>query len=292
MTTGLDELDHLTLPVLRGLCDDAAIFPPGSLPLDRAVPAHLAHRAAAYSDLVGPLVVGMKGLPALAATTAGLPDASLDVAVTLPSPAHTTDALALVAAVPAARLVALEVAVPDCLHTAAVVPMLAEALTEHPDLTIHVEVPRGERRDELFAELAGSPYLAKLRTGGVRADLYPSEGELAGAIAAAVLHGVPFKATAGLHHAVRNTDPTTGFEQHGFLNLVAATDAALRGSGVDRIAAVLALRDGAELATLVRAAGPRTREVFRSFGTCSITEPVAELAGLGLLGDELLGEAP
>jgi hypothetical protein len=279
-----------TTPVptlLARLCDDAAVFPPGSLSLAEAVPAHLGHRTAAYGDVVGPLVVALKDLPELATVTSDLPPASLDLAVTLPSPAHPGEALRTAAAIPAARLVALEVAVPDCLHTAAVVPMLAEALTGHPDLTVYVEVPRDERRDELFAELAEAPYLAKLRTGGVRADLYPGEGELAAAIVSAVLHGVPFKATAGLHHAVRNTDPATGFEQHGFLNVVAATAAAIAGAGVDDVAAVLAERDRDRLAELVQAAGPRTREVFRSFGTCSIAEPVAELTALGLLDDDL-----
>ena len=34
---------------------------------------------------------------------------------------------------------------------------------------------------------------------------------------------VPFKCTAGLHHAVRYTDPTTGFRHHGVLNILVAT---------------------------------------------------------------------
>lgn len=281
-----------TLPVLAGLCDDAAIFPPGSLPLADAVEAHLVHHTSLHADLVGPLVVALADLPELAERTSALPSGSVEVSVVLPSPAHTAAALRVVEGIGAVRLAAIEVAVPECLHTEAVVPMLEEALAGRAPVTVHVEVPRDHRRDELFAELAGSPYLAKLRTGGVRADLHPSEGELAGAIVAAVLHGVAFKTTAGLHHAVRNTDPATGFEQHGFLNVLAATDLATKGAGVDEVAALLAVRDGEQLAGAVRASGPRVREVFRSFGTCSISEPVTELVALGLLDRALVAELP
>jgi hypothetical protein len=105
-------------------------------------------------------------------------------------------------------------------------------------------------------------------------------------VLACVTAGVAFKATAGLHHAVRNTDPTTGFEQHGFLNLLAAVDAAQRGADHGEVAALLAQRDAAAVAARVAAldgcAGP-VRDAFHSFGTCSIDDPRTELTALGLL---------
>ena len=135
---------------------------------------------------------------------------------------------------PQVRVVALEVAVPTGVDPAQVVPTLDAAVAGHPGLEVYVELPRDERRPALLAALVGSRHHAKLRTGGVRADLYPDEDELAAAVVACVAAGVAFKATAGLHHAVRNTDPTTGFEQHGFLNVLVAVDAAQRGASTAR----------------------------------------------------------
>ncbi len=259
------------------LLDDAAIFPPGNLPLADAVRAHLAHGVAPYADLVGPLVVGLADLPALAETTADLPAGSIALTVTVPAPALAADALERVRGIRAVRLAALEVAVPEGVAASDVAPALDAALASARDVTVYVELPRDPRRDDLVAELARSPYRAKLRTGGVRADLYPDEAELAEAVVALVRAGVPFKATAGLHHALRNTDPETGFEQHGFLNLLAATAAAEGGAGPDDVAAVLAERDARRLPE-----GPATT-LLGSIGTCSITDPVDELTDLGLL---------
>jgi hypothetical protein len=120
----------------------------------------------------------------------------------------------------------------------------------------------------------------------VRAEQYPGEDELAASIHAAVAAWVPFKATAGLHHAVRNTDPSTRFEQHGFLNLLLATAIAVDGGSLDAIRTALAHRDASALATRVRELGDgptAARMRFTSFGTCSIVEPVQELTDLGLL---------
>jgi hypothetical protein len=269
-------------PVLVGLFDDAAVFPPGSLPIEEAVPAHVEHTHGAHAGLVGAFVLAAKDIGRLAELTADLPEGSFDLSLTVPLPG-VSDALAAAHRIPAVRLVGLEVAVPDGVAADTVVPALAEEIDDDTGLTVYVEVPRDARRDTLLAELAGTPYLAKFRTGGVRADLYPDEHELAAAILAATRAGVAFKATAGLHHALRNTDPETGFEQHGFLNLLVATGAALDGAEEAELVRLLADRDGDRVAERVRALSPQVRDVFRSFGTCSVAEPAAESAGLGLL---------
>ena len=265
--------------LLDGLLDDAAVFPPGNAPLPAAVPAHREHRFAWYADLVGPLVLPASALSALGPLASG--DDVLQVAVTLPQGPDGISAVLDAAADLPVELVALEVAVPD----GVAVPELLETLDSQlagSALEVFVEVPRDARRDVLLAALGGR-YRAKFRTGGVRAELYPDEVELAGAVRAAVAAGVSFKATAGLHHAVRNTDPDTGFEQHGFLNLLAAAAAALDDADEAELVSLLSDRDAARVADRVRALSPEVRSAFRSFGTCSVTEPVEELAGLGLL---------
>lgn len=263
------------------LLDDAAVFPPGNLPLAEAVAAHARHRAAPYGGMVGVFVVAAADLDALAGTTRDLAEGALAVSLTAPAPDAVAAALARAATVPAIRVAAVEVAVPAAVAPGTVVPTLREVVGER-DLTVFVELPRDDRRDRLVEKLAGSPYLAKLRTGGVRAELHPSEAELAAAVAALVGAGVAFKATAGLHHAVRNTDPATGFEQHGFLNLMLATAAAREGASCPEVLGLLAERDENRVAEAAGALGASVREAFRSFGTCSITEPVEELAALGL----------
>ncbi|PRX05193.1 UNVERIFIED_ORG: hypothetical protein CLV66_10581 [Actinomadura viridilutea] len=260
--------------VLRGLCDDAAVFPPGSLPLRDAVPAHHRHRRAKYAELVGPFVIAAPMLDELDR----LPEEAPELIVTAPEgPKQAAEAVA------SRAVKAVEVAVPAGMS---VDDFFAEC-ERLTGTTVFVEVPRDERRPDVIAGLAERGGKAKFRTGGVRAEMYPDEDELAAAVKAVVDAGVPFKATAGLHHAVRNTDPDTGFEQHGFLNLLLAVDDALDGRPADALARTSAERDGAALADRVRkldeARAADIRGRFVSFGTCSITDPLTDLVALGLL---------
>jgi hypothetical protein len=263
------------------LLDDAAVFPPGSLSVDEAVGTHASYLASPYGDMVGPLVVADAHLDDVATTTTDMDPGSLDLAVTTPI-GTLGDTLARTTAIPAVSLVGLEVSLDPSTDPVDVVRALGDVAVPR-SVTVCVEVPRDKRRLAVIGALAGTRYLAKLRVGGMRADLYPEENELAEAIVVLVGVGLAFKATAGLHHAVRNTDPQTGFEQHGFLNLMLATATAMDEQPLDSVVRALAQRDSTQIARAIRGTDPCVREHLRSFGTCSVTDPVEELSALGLL---------
>ena len=204
-------------PLFTGFFDDAAVFPPGSLPLVEAVPAHLAHLERAHGELVGPFVVAASALPTLGALVQHLPPRSFEVSVTVPGPGAVRTSLETAALVPALDVRAVEVGVPTgVVATESVVPTLDLALrgdlgrtADGRRVTAFVELPRDERRGALIGELAGTAYLAKLRTGGVRADLYPDADGAGLAIVALVRagravqgHGGP--APRGAEHRCRN----------------------------------------------------------------------------------------
>jgi hypothetical protein len=265
-----------------GLFDDAALFPPGDAPMADAVPAHreLCWR---FGGLVGPFVVPAARLDGLAAE---LEDSDRILVSLIAAAGALPAALARVVADPRLTLVAVEV--PGALDG----PAAAEAVRVIMDVLPQgtpaaVELPRTAARDDVLDVLAGTGYRAKLRTGGVRPDLFPDPVELAGTLAACVSRGVAFKCTAGLHNALRHTDPVTGFPHHGFLNVLLAVDA-LAG-GASPLVAADWLREerpgivGAALRTWSAARVTRARAVFTSFGTCSIVEPVDDLVALGLL---------
>ncbi|WP_235998999.1 hypothetical protein [Qaidamihabitans albus] len=262
-----------------GLLDDAALFPPGEAPLAEAVPAHHGHHTASYAALVGPFVFPAPRLDELPAV---LDDRPIELSVTIPAgPAELAGTLRTVSGIDGVRLVAVEVALPPGQSAARLVAALAEQLPA--GVTGYVEVPRDERRESTLDELAGTGQRAKFRTGGVSAQAHPDERELAGAIVAAVTREIPFKCTAGLHHAVRHTDNATGFEQHGFGNVLLATDAARRGAGTAEVATLLAERSGPAVADGLRELTDGARSSFVSFGTCSVLDPVRDLSALGLL---------
>jgi hypothetical protein len=266
--------------LLRGLVDDAAVFPPGNAPLSEALPAHARHRTAWYADLVGPLLLP---LSSLAEVTRPEPPAIGVIGDT--GVAGATDALAS----PGARWRQFEVAVakrgedPEPgLQT------LLEAMRHAPDLDVYAEVPL---TGGLLAALdllathrvAGTRIAPKFRTGGLAAELFPTPIELAALICACRDRQLPFKLTAGLHHAVRHTDNETGFIHHGFLNVLAGCLAAADGAEVADVADLLGTTAAVRLVEAVRRSLAKTRPLWVGFGSCSIPEPLADLTALGLL---------
>lgn len=286
--TRVETSDPSPVPALFArLIDDAAMFPPAQTPLLDAYAAHREHRAAWYAELVGPLVCADRNLPELA----GAADAPLEVSVLVTGGAGAIEpAITWATRADELRPVALEIALrdgPDVGRNARRVAMAADDAVPE-DVAVYVELPRGTEAVTALDVLAETEHHAKLRTGGADPDAFPSERELADFITACLDRQVAFKLTAGLHHPIRNTDAATGFEQHGFANVLLATRAALDGASVDDLVTLLAQRDPDAVVAGIRglndARAQSVRRWFRSFGSCSIAEPRDELGALGLLG--------
>jgi hypothetical protein len=277
------------------LVDDAAIFPPGNVPLHEAVAAFVGRGTEWYAELVGPFVISDVRLPDLLEVVDDHdPSEPLPTTVVISGGAGSV--------LPAAKwatgsgllaLRGLEIALRDPDDLAGNARRVGVAVDEArgdgvlgEDVPVYVELPHV---GSTASWLAGADVVAehefrlKFRTGGVEADLFPNAHALARWIDAALDRETSFKCTAGLHNAVRHTGDT-GFEHHGFLNVLLATGHAFDGGSTEDVTALLEERDGKALAAmsdedeLVRA-----RRWFLSFGSCSVLEPLEDLVDLGLL---------
>lgn len=164
--------------------------------------------------------------------------------------------------------------------------------------TPYFEIPIKGDVSPLVKALAGVGSRAKIRTGGVTPQAFPPAEEIIDFVTVCRREGVPFKATAGLHHPIRGSyrltyepDSPTG-KMYGFLNMFLA--AALVYAGESEKTALAALEEedpsafsfpddatvwrgkriGAEQIQASRA------EFAISFGSCSFREPVDELESL------------
>lgn len=168
-------------------------------------------------------------------------------------------------------------------------------------VTAYLEVPIHEDPAPLLAAIARAGGRAKVRTGGVTADMIPAPETLARFLAACARAGVPFKATAGLHHPVRSRRPLTYAPDspvavmHGFLNVFLAAAFAAEGMDEKTLAALLAEEsprafrfDGEAVRWRDHALPePRLRLARRdfaiAFGSCSFEEPREDLREADLL---------
>jgi hypothetical protein len=261
-------------PVFVGLLDDAAVFPPGNMPLADAVTVHREHRTAWHAAMVGPLLVPPEDI-------AGVP-----VELTIGVVGPLDDVARAIASGRAIR----QIEVPVAKRGEDPQPGLRDllALVETSKIQGYAEIPLtwglAAALDALAeARAAGFPVAPKFRTGGLAAELFPTPAELAGVICACRDRGLPFKLTAGLHHAVRHSDPETGFIHHGFLNVLVASAAAADGAPPAQVAKTLTSGDATPLVTAVRARMEQDRPLWVGFGSCNIAEPIADLRALGLL---------
>ena len=283
--------------LLAGIVDYAGLFPPAELDMAAAVRNYTAYRASDDAWMLGRFVVPVARLDELAAELRAIgepsaPDWRLTALVGQDVEGDVARARAFNAAhaVPA-MIDGLEARVSS-------VERLEHVAGAAGDFELYAEVPIGADPGPLVAALAAHGVKAKVRTGGVTADAFPTAPDVIRFIRACEAACVPFKATAGLHHPLTAEFPLTydpasaTHRMFGFLNVFLAaafvaggmpdadacrlmdeSDAAAFGVAGEEIR----WRDWALTTDQLRAARER---VAASFGSCSFREPVDGLQAL------------
>lgn len=278
---------------LRNVIDYAGLFPPTGLEMDAAVKAYAEYHRGGDADLLGRFVVPVTRLGELVSSLDRNPEASgihwRLSCVTADAPAA-ADEIARFNDLQKDRAVCDTIEVP-----VASLEEIDRTIESMPSgIDIFLEISAHTDPHALIHEIASTRASAKIRTGGVVASAVPSSLQVLRFIEACVDEGVPFKATAGLHHLIRGEYPLT-YEKNaeratmfGYLNVFLA--AALCAAGSSEIAVIGALDETDPRAfrfdekgfwwkdhfvhddqlTVVR------QNVAVSFGSCSFIEPVSE----------------
>ena len=287
--------------LVTGLVDYAGLFPPAGLDMVTAVDHYARYRSDSSERMLGRFVVPVNRLDEFRAAAEGhlptRPDGAPWRLAALLGGDVVTDLAGIARANVAYSRPTTGRLVVDVLEvkatTVAAVDVVARAIP--PGFEVYVEVPLSPDPTPLLDALAARRLHAKVRTGGVTADAIPSAGDIATFLVAVARAGVAFKATAGLHHAIRGrysltyaADSPTAV-MHGFVNVFIAAALAHVGAPVADLIAALEetepsafrfaeadVRWRAHSLTVKQLQDTRSR-FARSFGSCSFHEPAAEI---------------
>jgi hypothetical protein len=311
--------DSAKRALLEQLIDDASLFPPAKLAMVPALRAHARHRESAYAWLGGRFVLPASRVDEFARARAGATGA-IELSIILDAGAlgakgdtvrADLERVARIRDLPGVAVGSLEARLPrltlDAAATARIVADVVERWPSDPVAFWYESTydaawatPPAEWLEVLAAARAAAPAHvtlgAKVRCGGPRPGSTPSVEDLAAFVSAAQEHGVPWKATAGLHHPVRGEHGVEGgVVQHGFLNLFVAA-VALHAGALEpaRVTEVLAEHDPRAFVVdplhvswrdvrVDAEAVAAAREHVVSYGSCSFDEPVNDLRALGII---------
>ncbi|MEO1082841.1 MAG: hypothetical protein AAFY88_01225 [Acidobacteriota bacterium] len=296
--------------LLTGIIDYAGLFPPSKLPMGPAVDEFMRQRRAREAFILGRFVVPAARLDELegaftAASAAAPPEKQPSEATPGPwrlsvlAGGDMQAARAQIDAFNARNVGQLEA---DAIETKpASVDDIVRTSSAFKGLDVFYELPYDRDPSALMAAVAEQGGYAKIRTGGITADAFPQVAQVVDFLLAAHRAGIAFKATAGLHHALRGEyrltyeDGCPEGTMHGFLNLFLAAAFVRQGLDVVKLKELLAERTAGVLdfsAAGVSWRGERlaadelaaTRRDFAvSYGSCSIAEPVEDLHAMRLL---------
>ncbi len=277
------------------MVDYAGLFPPAALPMGEAAAEYQRWSVSPQAWVIARFVCPVARLGELARESPVVPGRHWRLSVLVGDPLERDlDSITGFLTETAGRfdVPSLEIRASSANHLEACIEALE---TVEDGVTAYFEVPIAEDYRGLITALAGTRHGAKIRTGGVTADLVPGVEQVARFILACRDAQVPFKATAGLHHPLRHQHAPLNCRMHGFLNVFLAAAIALkREASGESVAAVLRTESPEDFTftddacrvldwTLSVDDLHRARRFAVSFGSCSIAEPVEDLTALGLL---------
>lgn len=282
--------------LLSGVVDYAGLFPPAALAMAEAVAEYRAALAGPEAWMLGRFVVPAARLDELAAVLSETRGEGWRISAIVRD-GQSDDAEAVRRFNDGTARHGGRVDSIECKPTAIEhVEWLAR--TYPPGFEIYVEVAPGSDVASWFARIAAHGFRAKVRTGGVTADAFPSPRALAELLDTAVRHDITLKATAGLHHAVRGSYRLTyapdsaSAPMYGYLNVLLATTALASGASVDDAETLLQSTEAEGLTFAADAVRWGAREFpaavmarvragsLVSFGSCSFREPAGEFVAL------------
>ena len=287
--------------LLERLVDYAGLFPPASLPMAEAVADYASYRESPDAWMLGRLVVPVARLDELAEASKSLvnerhgPWALSGLAAG--DPPADMERVRTFNGANRGRLVVDTVELRAATESAVV----SALVSVDRELAVFVEIPIDDDPRPLLDAIKRHGARAKVRTGGTTPAGIPGARQLARFIAACAAIELPFKATAGLHHALRDEQRLTYDADSplattfGFLNVFLA--AAFARAGMDEASLVILLEErDAEAFTFDDDAitwrderlsreqvADARHSLAHGFGSCSFREPVDELRQLEIL---------
>ncbi len=290
--------------LLKEIIDYAGLFPPSQLSMSVAVSNYATYLHGNYGWILGRFILPVarldefyesadeflprgRGVPWRLSVLAGE-----DLSHTIRSMSefnrkHSERVVCDVLEVKAATVSKIE-------NTAASLP---KAITPYFEIS-----PVGRTFVDLIAMLGIKRLRAKIRTGGVTGEEFPTSRDIIRFVRTCMAANVPFKATAGLHHPIRCFKPLTYAADapqgmmHGFLNVLMMAAFARESFRVSLLEEIMEEEfeevfeftegglswRGSHLLTINHIERLRSRGMH-SFGSCSFDEPVTDLQELGIL---------
>lgn len=275
---------------LAGLIDFAGLFPPAGLDMHSAVRKYLEYSRSGSRRALGRFIVNLEQFPylwdaagdyvrELRLSVVVTPDADWDDLHRLLDKGYMVEAVEIKAANGSAEVERLAARVPE-------------------GVIAYFEVPVCGAPTQMLDVVEAAGARIKLRMGGTAAEAFPTPKSVAQMLAELAHRRMIFKATAGLHHAVRGRYALTYAEDsatavmHGFMNLSCAAAVLYFGGEIKEAQDVLEEEwPGAWQVTPEAIAWQQNswnadelREVreklFAGFGSCSFEEPLRELEAL------------